>query len=217
MPFNEALFWVGITVFGTGLYFVIERASKGVRWLAGLTTLCGLVATAYSIYAHGHPSAPMPPLWIYLLVLTWLLVGADIYSRGHQSQGPRPEPYKNSNPSQQSALASATPSRQIVTMSVEQLIALFMRGETTSDGQRLVKPYIGMWLTVSGEVSDVRESSITFKGRSFTTKNGLITHFSKTNRDALSILRPGNVVAVIGKIETVSQFDVTLEECEIIS
>lgn len=219
MPFNEALFWVGLTVFGTGLYFVIEKASQGIRWLAGFVTLCGLIATGYAIYAHSHPNLPMPPLWVYLLVLTWVLVGADIYSRRPQSPvGPRP--YEHTSQSQQSepaSTASPTPTRRMVTMSVEQLIALFNRGETTIEGQRLVKPYVGMLLAVSGEIADVRDSSIKFKGRSFTTNNDVGTHFPKANRDALLMLRPGSVVTVVGKIEAITQFDVQLDECEITS
>jgi len=204
MPFNEGLFWVGITVFGTGLYFVIEKASRGIRWFAGFTAICGLATTCYSIYAHTHPNFPMPSSWVYLVGLTWVLVGADFYSR-RQRNIVLPESDKS----------SITPNSQTVTMSVEQLIALFRRGETTIDGQRLVKPYIRMRLTVSGEIADVRESCITFKGRSFTSNNGVSTYFSKKNRDRLSILRPGNVVTVTGDIERISEFAVDLDNCEI--
>jgi hypothetical protein len=217
MPFDEALFWVGITVFGTGLYFVIERASQGVRWLAGLTTVVGLVATGYSIYAKTHPNLPMPSLWIYLLVLTWILVGADIYSRQHKTPTFHEKPQVLQERPKGTATAVVTQEKQTCAISAEQLIALFKRGETTADGERLVEPYIDMWLSFSGEIEDVRTSSITFKGHSFFAQNGLNTSFSEKHRERLLTLRPGNVVTVLGQVRNISAFEVALYECEIVS
>jgi hypothetical protein len=51
MPFKEAFFWVSLTVFGTGLYFVFEH--KGI---ALLLIIAGLLGIAYSIYAHHQPN-----------------------------------------------------------------------------------------------------------------------------------------------------------------
>jgi hypothetical protein len=77
MPFNEALFWFGITAFGTGLYFLVEASVKRL-YSAGLTTI-GLLACAYAVYRHYHPEIPAISLWVILLVLTWALLGYDVY------------------------------------------------------------------------------------------------------------------------------------------
>jgi hypothetical protein len=80
MPFNEALFWIGLTVFGTGFYFLIDRTQYN-RWLSWVVALSGACAVVYSIYVHSHHDALGLPLWFYLLCLTWVLVGLDIYAR----------------------------------------------------------------------------------------------------------------------------------------
>jgi hypothetical protein len=82
MPVNEALFWVGITMLGTGLYVVWDRHLKSLAWSALLIVLGG-IAIVYSVYVHLRPASqlPLPPVWFYLLVLTWCAIGYDIYDR----------------------------------------------------------------------------------------------------------------------------------------
>src|SRR5258708_952646 len=76
MPFNEALFWFGITGFGTGLYFWVEGSVKRL-YSIGLTVL-GALACAYSVYRHYHPEIPAIQLWVILLVLTWTFLGYGV-------------------------------------------------------------------------------------------------------------------------------------------
>lgn len=78
MPFKEAVFWVGLTVFGTGSYFVVDPTKRG--WAVSMIVL-GLVAFGYSIYTYYHPNAPKLPLWAFLLLLTWVAIGFDYYDR----------------------------------------------------------------------------------------------------------------------------------------
>jgi|SRR5580704_1991221 hypothetical protein len=77
MPFNEALFWFGITAFGTGLYFLIEATVKR-RYSIGVTVI-GLLACIYSVYCHYNPEGPSIRLWVILLVLTWAFLCYAIY------------------------------------------------------------------------------------------------------------------------------------------
>ena len=81
MTWQDATFWVGLTVLGTGLYFVVERASRRVRSAAWLVVVVGIVAMSYSIFAHSQQSLPKPPIWLYLVILTWALIGFDYYNR----------------------------------------------------------------------------------------------------------------------------------------
>ena len=80
MPIKEALFWFGITVFGTGLFFVVE--GNNMPFAVALTVV-GFAAIAYSVYAHYRLGAPKIPLWIGLLVITWGAIGYDVYDRHH--------------------------------------------------------------------------------------------------------------------------------------
>jgi hypothetical protein len=79
MPFNQALFWFGLTAFGTGLYFLFEASVKRL-YSIGVTVL-GVLACAYTVYRDSHPESPAIHLWVILLVLTWALLGCNIYFR----------------------------------------------------------------------------------------------------------------------------------------
>src|SRR6266550_3454220 len=80
LPIKEALFWVGITVFGTGLFFLVEGGNR--MPLAVTFTIIGLAAIAYSVYSHHQPDAKTRlPIWASLLLLTWLAIGYDYYDR----------------------------------------------------------------------------------------------------------------------------------------
>jgi hypothetical protein len=93
MPWREATFWIGLTVFGTGLSFVIDhftaqRASTRMLWLASAISLAGLSAVGYSMYSYNVPTVPKLPVWLYLLILTWGLIGWDYYDRRHVVENP---------------------------------------------------------------------------------------------------------------------------------
>lgn len=79
MPFNDALFWFGLTAFGTGLYFLIEANVKR-RCSIGVTVV-GFLACAYAEYRYYHPEIPAIRLWVILLILTWALLGYSVYIR----------------------------------------------------------------------------------------------------------------------------------------
>src|ERR1035441_287504 len=76
MPFNEALFWFGLTAFGTGLYYIFEKTVK-LPYSIGVTVI-GLVACAYAEYRHYHLESPEVRLWVPLLVLTWAFLAYTI-------------------------------------------------------------------------------------------------------------------------------------------
>lgn len=84
MPFKEALFWVGITVFGTGLFFLVERGEQTPVAIA--FTVIGSLAIGYSVYAHYRPNGKTRlPVWTSLLLATWLFIGYDFYDRHETS------------------------------------------------------------------------------------------------------------------------------------
>ena len=79
MPIKEATFWFGITVFGTGLFGVMEG---GDRMLTGIAlAIIGLLVTAYAVVAHHYANLPKLPIWLGMLIITWAAIGYDIYDR----------------------------------------------------------------------------------------------------------------------------------------
>lgn len=84
MPFREGLFWVGITAFGTGLYFVTARLSGDTKVqlpFAIALTVFGMLGVAYSLLQHHYPDRlKRIPLWLLLFVFTWSALGYDIYA-----------------------------------------------------------------------------------------------------------------------------------------
>jgi hypothetical protein len=85
MPIKEATFWVGLTVFGTGLFFWVEGGDRLLYAIA--LTLIGIAAAAYSVVAHHYPQMPKIRVSIVLLLLTWVAVGYDVYDRHHPRFG----------------------------------------------------------------------------------------------------------------------------------
>jgi len=63
-----------------GHLFLIE-GTKHNRWTAWFATVLGVIAMGYSIYKHGNGGSLGLPLWSYLLCLTWVLIGLDVYDR----------------------------------------------------------------------------------------------------------------------------------------
>ena len=78
MHFNEALFWTALTAFGTGLYFIMETSKK---WIAWGVMILGAGGMGYSVYRNYHSESLGLPIWLYLLAVTWILIGTDVYDR----------------------------------------------------------------------------------------------------------------------------------------
>jgi hypothetical protein len=86
MPIKEATFWFGITVFGTGLFGWMEGGER-MPYAIALTAL-GFAMTVYSVIAHHKEVWPRLPVWIGLLVITWVAIGYDYYDRHHAPNNP---------------------------------------------------------------------------------------------------------------------------------
>jgi hypothetical protein len=80
VPIKEAVFWFGLTIFGAGLYVAVEGGNVNLA-IAILLMVLGLAASAYSVYRHHHPEKQLPGVstWVIFLVVTWCVLGYDIY------------------------------------------------------------------------------------------------------------------------------------------
>src|SRR6266487_4612987 len=76
MPFKEATFWYGTILFTTGIYFWIQGGTS--MTVAIILTVIGLAMSIYAVVAE-HYALPTLRLWVALLLLTWALLGYDIY------------------------------------------------------------------------------------------------------------------------------------------
>jgi len=94
MPFNEALFWVGLTVAGTGGYFWVEGEKR--RILSIVLTVFGCIVMAYSVYIHDHPEIPRPRGWVSLLLITWVALVWSAFDRRRRSHS-QPKPQSESD------------------------------------------------------------------------------------------------------------------------
>jgi hypothetical protein len=110
--------------------------------------------------------------------------------------------------------------RIIIHDSPEYLMSLFNTDHTSIRAIKLIEPYIGKWMRVSGRLRDVREGAnhVTVTFESPPDKiTFLFMYFQKSDRDRLSILRRGSQLVVIGQISRINRTDVDLENCELIS
>lgn len=78
MPIKEATFWVGVTVFGTGLFGWMEGGDRVIY--AIVLTLVGAFVLAYAVWSHHIPNLPKLKIWVPLLIVTWIAIGFDYYS-----------------------------------------------------------------------------------------------------------------------------------------
>jgi hypothetical protein len=109
-------------------------------------------------------------------------------------------------------------SRLIVDVTPEYLMELF-REHTSIQGQRLIEPYIGKWMRVSGLLGDVSNneyfSQVVFEHRP-RTFTALYMYFRQPDRsDRLSVLPRKTKLTVLGQIERVTSMEVHLDNCEL--
>lgn len=84
MHFKEGTFWIGLTLLGVGVE--IWTRESGNKMVVGIVfAVIGLIGVVYPILAHHWadlPQMPKVPLWLGLLIMTWVAIGYEHY-RGH--------------------------------------------------------------------------------------------------------------------------------------
>jgi hypothetical protein len=112
----------------------------------------------------------------------------------------------------------------VLSLTPKELVSVF-KGRTTTQGEKLVKSYIGKVIRLSRPIADVRISRdpllwrraviVTFMGMALGEPN-VFLRFSRKWASSLSVLREGEVITVIGRIHSIDQFSVWLSGCELI-
>jgi hypothetical protein len=96
-------------------------------------------------------------------------------------------------------------------------------GQTTLQANRTVGAYIGKWMAVTGIVSNIMPglpvdtNMIVTLDRASLGGTPVVLTFGKEWFDHLSVLRLGNGISAIGKINSIESTIMFLHECEIIS
>ena len=93
------------------------------------------------------------------------------------------------------------------------------KGLTSVGSKHVVERYKGAWIKVQGKIEDVYERGDTLA--LYTSKNEIgplfTLNFNKNKWiDKLKILDQGDSITVIGQISDISEYRITLENCEIV-
>jgi hypothetical protein len=103
-------------------------------------------------------------------------------------------------------------SRSYTDRTPEGLIAFLSGGLTDMQAQKLVAPFLGKWMQVSGAVSHVGDTGqVTFKGREV-----YMWFRGPEWLDRLAMLSPGSQISVVGRITKIQYSSVRLEDCELV-
>jgi tRNA_anti-like len=109
--------------------------------------------------------------------------------------------------------------RIVVNRTPTELVGYF-KGVTHVQGTDATGRYIGKWMRVSGTLQDVRLLTTGIAQVNFnewTSGNGWVfCYFSDKNWiDRLVLMKPGDELTVLGKIDRISSSSVELEKCEL--
>jgi hypothetical protein len=102
--------------------------------------------------------------------------------------------------------------RVVVRVKPDQLMD-FYNDRLTSEGDRLVAPYMGKWMSVTAPVHNVSGHFLTVK---ISDDRTTFCIFRPTWESRLSVLTRNEDVTVQGKIRRVTRLDLDLENCELI-
>ena len=114
-------------------------------------------------------------------------------------------------------LGTGANQRIFVTETARDLIKMFNE-HTEIRATKLVQPYLGKWLSISGTLGNVSVPTKTCIGASIHDKKGQYVSltFDRQWGERLEIMKQGAPVSVIGKIERIQSLYVSLVDCELV-
>jgi hypothetical protein len=192
-----------------------------------LTAVLGAVMTIGSIILHGIATIELGlPWWVYMAIGQFIFFAAVIVLVSRlvsvtSREGPAVARYDREAPEiSVRALPVSTPAskpRVFVgpNVTLNYLSNLFA-GRTSIEGNRLAQPYIGKWIRVSLNVSNISHhtNDILVLAEYEKFKLAAMT-FAESWVDRLSILTRGDKINAIGMIAKVALSTVDLDDCEL--
>lgn len=199
--------------------------------IAQLVNLLAVIPGVYAAYAVLHSQTPHSQQLQYAggathgrgLLLSFLAfcacvaIGAVLNSLVWLRKGSLPVAVIGMPPPTEQAIES----RVFVDVQPAYLAGL-LEGHSSTKARMLMQAYLGKWIRVSGKVDEVRATN-TFLRLSFQDENGeenpplTLMYFTKQWADRLSVLRKGDPVTVVGRIEGVEGRVVSLDQCELVA
>lgn len=108
--------------------------------------------------------------------------------------------------------AAALGPREMVSVTPEYLVGL-LAGKTDLQAKADVAEYVGKWMRVSGPLANVHPNDRLVVV--LATQAVAYLYFGKEWTGTLATIPPGHVVEVVGRIESVQQSGVSLDNCEL--
>jgi len=212
--------------------------NKGAAWANVGNFFIGCF-TLYAVFSQ-HPQAPEqgaparsvtslhPSMWIFLaglMVAGFLHVAAALIQR----KGTHPEVNVSTDAittlpvdESRTALAPIAEQGTTISLSPQELVRLFKTGGTSAQAERLIQPYVGKWMQISGVVDDVTHFGPDTNQVSLTGTMGLglqfLMYFREKWTDEVSMLVKGQNITVRGQFTSIPYSDtVRLVECELLT
>jgi hypothetical protein len=107
-----------------------------------------------------------------------------------------------------------------MSISPQELLRLFKTGGTSSQANRLIQPYVGKWMQISGVVNDVSHFGPDTNQVSLTGPKGvhILVYFREKWADEVSMLVKGENITVRGQFTSIPFSDtVRLADCELLA
>jgi hypothetical protein len=168
-----------------------------------------------------------PSIWI--LMMTLLVAGvlhitaAVVQRKSVHAPAPHTGASSSLVPASVPSPSTEVGRRDFVGASItpEYLVGLF-KDHTSIQANKLIEPFIGKWMKVSGHLNEVLSSTpdfaqVSFSGRGLTSDlAGIYMYFrSKDSIERLAILRRGDALTIVGEIREINSVQLTLESCEL--
>lgn len=221
---ERLLVWLVATATGAGLLYVALTASKDVPSIVlGVFIVLGVAIASVGVLGFAIevvnwvnrvlPDAPNAATYERVVDRPAPVVERQAPMTGRTERpkepGPTDEPTTRTHP-------HSDKDRVFVDVTHEYLIGLF-KDKLGIQANKLIAPYIGKWMIVSGKLGDVLGSdSLQVSFDPMKVNEYLWMYFDSKWQDRLSVLTPGHEIRVVGRITSVDPISVTLRECELV-
>ena len=159
-----------------------------------------------------HPLFPLFSSIVGIGLILWSLQETEVPRNG--------QPFPTGNSMDISAIEASHPERIFISASLSPSdLRSLCKDKTSADAHRAMQPYIGKWMRVSGQINNILPPAS--YGQMILFREGYLVDvamiFDNTWKERISILRKGQAITVIGKIEEINVMDLRMGNCELIS